>query len=482
MAVFIGQNDDNLLVGTNGNDQIFGLGGNDFLDGGFGFDLIDGGEGSDTTTYAFFSRGINANLKTGIVSFPGNSTDVDTLISIENLIGSQGNDIITGDDGDNNLSGGAGDDILDGGFGFDQLDGGDGIDTVTYDFYSGGILADLQTGVVSFPGNSTRTETLISIENLIGSRGNDVISGNDSNNVLSGNSGDDTLDGRGGNDQLLGGLGNDTYIISDTNDTIVESLNEGIDTVDAAIDYTLGANLENLTLTGNAVNGTGNALNNVIRGNAGINVLNGKEGDDTLIGGLGNDIYIVNDAGDQVIEAVNEGVDTVFASVSYSLTANIENLVLTETSSLNGAGNELDNLIVGNGGVNTLDGAAGDDTLVGAAGRDLLKGGLGADKFVFAASTDGADQIADFSRAEGDKLVLVASGFNGLNLGQLNASQFVRGKQAKDGNDRLIYNKKQGKLFYDQDGRGSAAKIQLASFDNKPTLGAADFLIVAAPF
>ena len=482
MAIFSGSNFDDLLVGTDANDQLYGLGGNDLLDGGFGFDLIDGGDGNDTTTYAFYAGGINANLQTGVVSFPGNSTLTDTLISIENLIGSQGNDIITGNDGDNSLSGGAGDDVLDGGFGFDRLDGGAGIDTVTYDFYASGINADLQTGVVGFPGNSTLTDTLVDIENLIGSRGDDVISGNALNNVLSGNSGNDVLDGRGGTDRLLGGLGDDIYVISDTSDTIIEALNEGTDTVNSAIDYTLGDNLENLTLTGTAISGTGNALNNTLRGNASANLLNGKAGNDTLIGGLGNDIYTVSDAGDHVIENFNEGLDSVLSSVSYTLEANVENLILTGTAPINGAGNVLNNVLVGNSGVNTLDGAAGNDILIGAAGRDLLKGGLGADKFVFAASTDGPDRIVDFSKAEGDKLVLVTSGFAGLATGQLNASQFVVGNNAKDGNDRLIYNKAQGILFYDRDGKGGAAKVQLATFDNKPTLAATDFLIVASPF
>ncbi|HEY9639973.1 MAG TPA: calcium-binding protein, partial [Coleofasciculaceae cyanobacterium] len=193
MAIINGDNGDNILIGTNDDDQINGLGGNDFIDGRFGFDIINGGDGNDTTTYDFYFGGINANLSTGMVSFPGSGDRTDTLISIENVIGSRGNDVIVGNGDDNNLSGGAGDDLLDGGFGFDRLDGGDGNDTTTYDFYSGGINADLQTGVVSFPGNGDRTDTLISIENVIGSHGDDILTGNAADNILQGGQGNDTL-------------------------------------------------------------------------------------------------------------------------------------------------------------------------------------------------------------------------------------------------------------------------------------------------
>ncbi len=213
MANFTGTSGNDTLVGGSNDDLLQGLGGNDFLDGGFGFDVIDGGAGNDTTTYDFFSGPIVANLATGEVSFPGNSNRTDTLISIENIIGSQGNDTIIGDNGDNRIEGNAGNDLLDGGFGFDIIDGGVGNDTTSYDFFSGPIVANLKKGEVSFPGNSNRTDTLISVENIVGSQGDDKLIGSNGKNKIVGNTGDDRIDGKQGNDLIETGSGDDIVVL-----------------------------------------------------------------------------------------------------------------------------------------------------------------------------------------------------------------------------------------------------------------------------
>ena len=204
------------------------------------------------------------------------------------------------------------------------------------------------------------------IENAIGSAFNDILVGNSLDNVL---------DGRAGADTMSGGAGNDTYIVDNVGDTIVEagsSLTE-IDTVISAIDYTLGTNLENLTLWGSDnLNGTGNSLNNVLTGNTGNNILDGGAGADTLIGGTGNDTYIVDNANDVVVETstlANE-IDTVLASLSYTLSSNVENLTLTGTGNFNGSGNSLNNVLTGNSGNNILIGGDGLDTMIGGAGND----------------------------------------------------------------------------------------------------------------
>ncbi len=137
----------------------------------------------------------------------------------DSIYGFAGDDILSGGHGNDYLNGGDGNDVLDGGFGFDYIDGGNGIDTVTYNFYSEGINLNLRTGVVSFPRNSTLTDTVINIENVVGSSGNDALYGNSLNNTINGNWGNDILDAYGHGiserDTLFGGSGSDLFILGD---------------------------------------------------------------------------------------------------------------------------------------------------------------------------------------------------------------------------------------------------------------------------
>ncbi|MGY0715360.1 calcium-binding protein [Azospirillum argentinense] len=180
---------------------------------------------------------------------------------------------------------------------------------------------------------------------------------------------------------------------------MVELADEGTDTVNASVSWVLGANLENLTLTGSAaLNGTGNALDNVLTGNGGSNLLDGGAGNDTLAGGngndtldggtgddslsggAGNDVYIVDSAGDVVTELASQGTDEVRTSlVAYALGVNVEVLTYTGSGPFSGAGNALDNRLAGADGDDSLSGGAGTDTLVGGLGADTLDGGSGND-------------------------------------------------------------------------------------------------------
>ena len=139
---------------------------------------------------------------------------------------------------------------------------------------------------------------------------------------------------------MFGGAGNDVYFVDNAGDVVIENANEGNDTVYASIHFGLSANVENLVLQGSDnLQGYGNNGVNTLFGNTGNNLLNGEGGADLMRGGLGNDVYFVDNSGDLVFENLNEGTDAVFASVNYTLTANVETLVLQGAGNLTGTGN-----------------------------------------------------------------------------------------------------------------------------------------------
>jgi len=229
----------------------------------------------------------------------------------------------------------------------------------------------------------------------------DTLTGTAGDDTLKGLTGDDTLNGAAGNDLLIGGEGNDTYLIDSIGDVIQEVADTdaqgnvvaygGMDTVQTSLDaYVLGAWLENLKLLGTAVSGQGNdldntlegnELNNVLVGNGGADILNGGAGADTLKGGTGSDTYVIDNTLDSIVEDANAGTDSVISSISYTLTANLENLQL-DGAAATGTGNALANQIVGTGGANTLYGLDGNDTLVTGGGRDTLYGGKNDDTYI----------------------------------------------------------------------------------------------------
>jgi Ca2+-binding RTX toxin-like protein len=289
----LGEAGDDLLKGGDGDDRLFGGVGNDVLVGGAGDDLLDGGEGIDTADYSTDTAGVTVNLAEGYAE--GDEAGSDELVSIENVIGGAGNDVLKGDGGDNVFIGGAGNDVIDGRGGFDTLD---------LSGATGPVSVDFAAGTVS--GAGLGSDRFMSIEKLLFGAGDDI--------VIGGN-GDDAFDGGAGNDTLKGGAGDDT-----------------------------------------------------LWGGAGDDTLDGGSGHDEIFGGIGNDMIRAG-SGDDRIEA-GEGDDIVDA----------------------GSG---DDIVLGGAGNDIIDGGSGADRIEGGAGDDILTGGSGHDVFVFAAGF-GKDVITDF--------------------------------------------------------------------------------------
>lgn len=247
--------------------------------------------------------------------------------------------------------------------------------------------------------------------------GNDRMFGGAAADSLFGDAGNDTLDGGAGDDFMSGGLGSDVYFANSAADGVIELAGQGIDTVNSSVSFDLslqGLNVEKLALTdGGNIDATGNDLRNTLTGNAGDNTLDGGIGADRLIGGAGDDTYVADNTGDSISDSA--GIDTVHASVSYTLVAGVENLELSGAA-LRGTGNASANVLTGNGNANILNGAGGSDTLDGGTGGDTLTGGAGADIFTFTATDGASDTVTDFNRALGDKLDIsgLLTGFDPL--------------------------------------------------------------------
>ena len=421
------------LDGGVGTDTLEGGEGDDVLEGGVGADTLAGGAGDDKVLYDDAGEGVRVDLSNtgtqadfdGTHGFNANNNEAvgDTLSDIEDVVGSDHNDWLTGDGEDNDLQGGEGDDRLDGGVGADTLDGGIGADTleggVGADTLTGGIGADILEGGVGadtlaggagddkvlyddagegvkvdlsntgtqadFDGANGFTanqggeavgDTLSDIEDVVGSDHNDWLTGDDKDNDLQGGAGDDRLEGGVGADTLTGGIGAD----------ILEG-GEGSDT---------------------------------LAGGEGNDVLEGGAGADTLAGGAGDDIALYDDAGEGVkVDLSNTGTQADFDGTN-GFTANqggeavgdtitdIEDVVGSDHNDWL-TGDDKDNNLQGGEGNDRLEGGVGADTLDGGIGADTLEGGVGSDTLDGGDGDDvleggaGADTL---SGGEGDDKVL----------------------------------------------------------------------------
>src|SRR5450830_1586280 len=437
-----------IVRGSTFNDTLQGGDAGERLNGRAGNDVLDGRGGYDVADYFDAKAAMTASLATGKASDGFGGTD--TLLAIEGLSGSRDfADKLTGNAGHNLLDGQGGNDTLDGGAGNDTLAGNGGNDSL-----QGGLGEDM---LVADGGNDTvdggsDTDTLVLAGELADyarekvsatevrlthkAGGDSVLVRNVEQfrfdagtlsladvtlNVAS--PANDTIASAQADDMLAGGAGNDVYVVKHDGVKVVELANGGSDTVQSDRGHILGQNVEALVLTGNAaIDGTGNALNNTITGNAADNTLDGGVGKDTLAGGAGDDFYVIDNAGDVVIELAGGGNDAVRTTLaSYTLGSFVEQMLYTGAGAFTGTGNALDNLLMTMSAAGArLSGMQGNDTLVGGIGADSLAGGDGNDVLMYGGAKDSLDGGAGTDSAvflpSLDSFVTVRTGDSELRL------------------------------------------------------------------
>lgn len=419
----------------------------------------------DTVHFDDSSKKVTVNLREGTSRGQG----IDTLVSIENVVGSRGSDSITGsevnneldgDDGNDKLFGLAGDDDLLGGKGNDHLDGGAGDDVI-----EGEDGNDKLFGGDGF-------------DDLIGGKGNDHLDGGADDDFLDGGDGNDKLTGGDGNDEIHGGSGNDNIIAgSGLNQVFAGSGNDKITAGDND-DIIDGGDGNDVIMSGGGNDDIfGGAGKDNIKAGAGDDFIDGGAGADNMAGGAGNDTYVVDDAKDKIVEKAGEGSDTVESASDFSLAklANVENITLTDAA-VSATGNAAANTLIGNDVNNILNGGAGDDVLDGGLGLDTLTGGAGNDTFVFD-NLGGADTITDFGNGD-DTLEFDNTVFTSLAAGPLAPANFALITDAPAADDFLIYDQAAGQLYYDADANGAGSAVLVANLGAGTVLTSADIEVV----
>jgi Ca2+-binding RTX toxin-like protein len=499
-----------------GNDIAFGGTGNETFSGGKGTNIIDGGDGvSDTVDYSEATAGLSVNLNLSFSQTTNYSTDL--LLNVENITGSAFNDTLTGNGLNNVLKGGNGDDTLDGGTGSDTLDGGAGNNTVKFSS-STAATVDLSNAAAQDTGYGT--DLLIGIRNLEGGSGADRFTGNSEDNRLVGNGGNDTLKGGGGNDTLEGGTGRNTAELSGSRDsyTIIKNADgtftitdnqpgrDGTDTLKDVrfVKFGDGQTIALTNGTPTSVFPTSASVSESRAAGWRVTTLSSSDPDgDTLTYSLLSDaggLFRLNGA--EVL--LNRGLDYEAAAkhtisvkvtdgwggeLTKEITISVSNdaaetapLVKRGTAAADAlVGEEGNDQLFGLAGKDQLFGYGGNDKLWGGANSDTLVGGTGNDIFVFDAapnSKTNIDWVVDFN-VKDDTIHLSKKIFSKLaKKGALSKGAFVVGDHFKDADDRILYHKKGGALFYDPDGTGDAKAIQFATIGKKLGISHKDFYVI----
>ncbi|MGE5546731.1 MAG: hypothetical protein ACM33T_07535 [Solirubrobacterales bacterium] len=442
-----GNGDANSLVGNAGANTLKGMGGNDVLAGMGGNDTLDGGDGSDQAVFDDSADAFDITVGTGgaytlahrVVNDDG-KVSVDyrvNLIGIETATFGDGStihfdaqtlgetdDLTAGGYGSDRLTGGAASETLDGGYGADAMAGNGGDDTYYVD-NTGDSVTEIADGGEDTVYSSVTFTLGANVENLVlsgsaaingtGNEGSNTIIGNSGINVLNGGGGSDVLSGGGGNDTFIGGSGFDTVQFEGTLDQYSVVMGaDGVATITRTILVEDADTGEQVSVQADVVRfdalttelatfedgeihfddrvldaaqnddlASGGYGKETIIGSIGDDTIDGGYGVDTMTGGDGNDTYYVDNQNDKIVELEDEGGDTVYASVSYTLADNLDDLVLQGSAAINGTGNALANSITGNEGVNVLNGGGGADVMAGGGGNDTFIGGDGVDTVMF---------------------------------------------------------------------------------------------------
>lgn len=494
-----GTSGNDLLTGGTGNDSLYGNDGNDILIGGIGGDYLDGGAGVDTASYATSAAGVSVNIMYGLIQ--GGDAQGDTLVSIENLIGSDYGDFFIGNAAGNVISGGLGADTIQGFDGNDTIYGGGGNDILLGTFGDDVVYGEADNdSITGDKGNDT----------LDGGSGNDTLNGGDDWDSLVGGDGNDLLQGENGNDSLYGGAGNDALFGQAGNNLLDGGSGD---------DYLWGGEL-NETLQGGSGDDRlyGSGREDLLLGDEGNDTLNGGSGSDSLMGGEGIDMADYFDAGAGVSVNLAAGVATgaatgdILDSIEWLSGSDYDDTLsgdFTSNQLVGGSGNDYlygggngSDTLVGGDGADTLIGSDGNDYLIGGAGADSIDGGNGVDTLSYVTSSAAvainlATHVALYGDAQGDSIAQVeiveGSSYNDTITGSANddvlrggaGNDVIKGGLGDDalyggtGNDIFVYGATPGNdVIMDFEGAGVAGgdTIQI----NSAAAGFADFTALSS--
>jgi len=379
----IGGSAGDMLVGDAAANALSGGGGDDFLQGMTGADTLDGGAGTDTVVYSEKGASVELALEEGIdtIAIIGGQAE-DIVRNIENIIGGNGADVLSGDAGANRIEGRGGNDIIAGRGGQDELDGGAGIDTVNYSEKNASVVLALNGAFVTFVEvGGVIEDAIVNFENAVGGTAADVLTGDAVANMLDGGGGDDELSGGGGDDLLVGregrdtidgGVGSDTASYREKTASVVVTLNasNAVTVTVGGVDEDSIRNVENIEGGSAADTLTGDDLDNSFLGGGGKDILDGGTGNDTAL-------YIDKTLAVSVTLNGANPVTVLVGGIAEDTLSRIENVT-------GGSGADM---LVGDGENNILSGGAGADILQGNGGNDTLDGGEGLDTAVFSEKT-----------------------------------------------------------------------------------------------